>query len=511
MILLKLTDANPNPIPEAVMPFSSPILRNLIVVIITTIYFCISKPLLGEDAGIAERLFKSGEKAYETKAFAEAIGTWNQLISQAPKSKFAAIALFYMAKHELEVEKKPDSALQLLDQIKAGHIKNPVAADALLLRGKILASKASKASDLQEAVGEFDRVIDLFPGSNCLLQAKLQLGLAEQSLEQWPRALQNFLDILRMDPKSSEAPSAGIKAAETLDFMGDLPGCLRLLQSVRIQFPKAKEAEEAEWRINLLVKQRLKREPIRSEGPWPAGRQKWLKTPTLLSIGPTGDLYIYQEYLCRAFLLKNQEITPIGALARNAKAMTVDNLGAPLLLCQKTGVFKEDNAPPISIPNNFNPSGICLDRWQNLWICDNKAGGITMLSPDGSKKSLPSPAAVAIASLPNGGVVLASDINKSLVFLDSAAQTRSIVPYGKGLPSLFKTVIALSTDPVGNIAAIVDGNFDGVILIGPDGTLLRQATFKSLNLNGKFRAIAQDHQGGIILADRYNDQLIRLN
>ncbi len=46
---------------------------------------------------------------------------------------------------------------------------------------------------------------------------------------------------------------------------------------------------------------------------------------------------------------------------------------------------------------------------------------------------------------------------------------------------------------------------------GPDGTLLRQATFKALGLNGKYRALALDRQGGILLADRSNDLLIRLN
>jgi len=59
--------------------------------------------------------------------------------------------------------------------------------------------------------------------------------------------------------------------------------------------------------------------------------------------------------------------------------------------------------------------------------------------------------------------------------------------------------------------AIVDGDFEGVALWGPNGALLRFATFKALGLNGKFRAVTLDRQGGIILADRSNDLLIRLN
>jgi hypothetical protein len=85
------------------------------------------------------------------------------------------------------------------------------------------------------------------------------------------------------------------------------------------------------------------------------------------------------------------------------------------------------------------------------------------------------------------------------------------VPYGKDLPAPFKAVVALASDPLGHVAALVDGDFEGVAVWGPDGALLRSATYKSLGLSGKFRAIAMDRQGSLILADRSNDLLIRLD
>ena len=83
--------------------------------------------------------------------------------------------------------------------------------------------------------------------------------------------------------------------------------------------------------------------------------------------------------------------------------------------------------------------------------------------------------------------------------------------YGKDLPAAFKYVVALASDPLGHVAALVDGEFEGVAVWGPDGALLRSASFKALGLSGKFRAIAMDRQGGLILADRSNDLLIRLD
>ena len=105
----------------------------------------------------------------------------------------------------------------------------------------------------------------------------------------------------------------------------------------------------------------------------------------------------------------------------------------------------------------------------------------------------------------------ASDASRNLVFLDSQGQAAITVPYGRDLPAPFKYVVALASDPLGHVAALVDGDFEGVALWGPDGALLRSATFKSLGLSGKFRAIAVDRQGALILADRSNDLLIRLD
>jgi TolA-binding protein len=464
-----------------------------------------------QDGDIAERLFRSGERAYVAKAYGEALETWGQLLQQAPASPFSAQAMLWMARHQLEVEKKTDAALPLLERIKNEHIKTPWAAEAMLLRGQILASQARKPQDLREAVGEFNRVVDLFPDHPAVQTARYHLGLAARLQGQWARALQHLTEAIRLDPTTPVAPMAQLQAAELLDVMGDLQGCLRLLQGIRTQFPQSPEAQEAEWRIAVRVKHRIQKAPLKSEGPWPQGKTKWLKTPTLLAIGPKGELFIYQDDLDRAFVLRGGGLTPTGAPSKSAKAMTIGSSGAPWLVSGKLGLTKEEGSAPLPLPALTAPTGAFLDGWQNLWVCDAKTAAITLLASDGSTRSLPSPTAVAMAPLPTGGAVLASDANRSLLFLDAAGQPRITVPYGKELPASFKYVLAMCSDAAGHVAAIVDGDFEGVVLWGPDGSVLRQATFKGLGLNGKFRALALDHQGGIILADRSNDLLIRLN
>ncbi len=465
--------------------------------------------LSAQDIDLAEKLYRSGERAFRAKSYPEAFETWNQLLQAAPKSPFAAQALLQMALYQIHVEKKPDAAMPFLDRLKTEHIKSPLAAEAMLMRGEILAEKAKKPADMKDAVAEFHRVVDLFNDNPAVAGAHFRLGLAFRDQSQWGRALQSFTEAYRLDPQSPFAPKALLQAAEVLDIQGDLPGCLRLLERIRERSPNSPEAKEAAWRIAVRVKWRMQKTPLRSEGPWPSGKQKWLKTPTLLATGSGGDLYVFQDDLDRAFMLRNGEAVPVGNVAKGAKAMLVAPNGQPWLLT-KQGLVKEDG---VLIPTNISsPSGIAMDRWGGVWMGDTKTAALTVLGVDGQSRALPSPTTNALAPLPTGGVAQASDANRDVKFLDANGQPQVWIPYGKGLPGVYRYVLALGSDELGHVAAIVDGGeFEGVVLWGPDGVVLRQASWRQLGISGKFRAIAIDRSGGLILADRSNDLLIRLN
>lgn len=467
--------------------------------------------IFGQEPGLAEKLFLSGERAYAIRAYPEALETWNQLIQQAPKSPFAAQALLNLARYQVEVARQPEAALPLLERIKADHLRTPWAAEAMLLRGRILVSRSHTPQDLKEAQADFNRVVDLFPDHPCVQETRLELGNSFRMLDQWGRALTNYIEAIRLDPAAAAARRAQLEAAETLDLMGDTTGCLRMLQYLRDRAPQSAEARDAEWRIQVRVKERIQKPPLRSQGPWPDGRQKWLKTPTLLAIGPGGGLFLYQDDLDQAFRLKDGQLIPAGPPTRAAKALVATPAGQVWLVTSRQGVVRE-GAPPIAgVPPLQAPTGAALDPWGNLWLSDAKAPSLLVVPPEGPARAVPLAGAAGLAALPGGGMVAASDAAHALVFLDPQGQVRFTVPYGKDLPAPFKSVLALAADPLGHVAALVEGDFDGVAVWGPDGALLRSATFKSLGLAGRFRAIAMDRQGGLILADRSNDQLIRLD
>ena len=470
----------------------------------------LSLALAAQDGEMEERLFLSGERAYATRSFPEAFDTWTQLLQASPGSVFSAQALLRMARHRLEVDRNPDEAMRFLDRLKADHLKTPYAAEGLLLRGTTLASRARRTQELREAMAEFNRVLDLFPDHPAVQSARYQLGLACRMQGQWGRALQHFTEAMRLDPASPVAPRAQFQAAEVLDILGDLPGCLRLLQGIRNRYPQAPEAAEAAWRMAVRVKLRLQKPPLKSEGPWPQGKQRWLKTPTLLAVDAEGRLVIYQDDLSQAFLLKGTDLVPMGPGGKIAKALVNGPDGQIWIVSPKQGLVRQDG-PALGLGNFTAPTGAFLDPWKNLWVGDAKASAIGVFPLEGEPRTFPSPSAVGLVPMPDGGAVLASDTNRALLFLDATGQPRLTVPYGKDFPASFRYVLALCSDPVGHVAAIVEGDFEGVAVWGPDGALLRSATFKSLGLNGKFRALALDRQGCLILADRTNDVLIRVD
>jgi tetratricopeptide (TPR) repeat protein len=463
----------------------------------------------GQDSDVAERLFRSGERAYAENSQAAALESWAQILTSDPRSPFAAQALYRIARHHAE-SKTPQAAFPFLDQLKADHIRSPWAAEGMLLRGILLAQAAKRPQDLREAMSEFNRVLDLFPDHPATAAANYHLGLAWRDQGQPGRALYHFLEAARIDSSSAIAQAASLQAAEALDQSGDLQGCLRMLQRIRNLSPQSPEALEASWRIAVRVKQRIVKPALRSAGSWPIGKTKWLKTPTLLATGPRGELFIFQDDLDRAFELRGNDLVPVGPIAKNAKAMTIAPNGSPWLILARQPVQRDEGSLGTTGP--VAPGGAFLDRWGTLWLSDAKTPALLLLGPDGASRSLPSPTAVALAPLPGGGAVLASDSNRSLHFLNSQGQPQLTVPYVKDLPGTFRNIVSMASDPLGHIAAIVDGgDFEGVVLWGPDGQVLRSATFKALGISGKFRSIALDRQGGIILADRSNDILIRLD
>lgn len=463
-----------------------------------------------QDADFSEKLFRSGERAYQAQSYKEALETWGQLLQQAPKSDFAPQALLRMARYQAEVQKDPDAAMPYLDRVKAEYLNTRWAAEGLLMRGRLLAGKARSAADLKDAIAEFNRVLDLFPDSASVAEARYQLGQAALAQAQPTKALGYFVETFRAHPESPIARQAMLDAATALAVQGDLESALRLLQRVKQQAPKSPEAVEAAWRLTNLVRHRILKMPLKLEGPWPAATKvKWLKTPTLLAPDGRGGFLMYQDGLDAAFRFQGADLVPAKGALPSARVMAVGPDGEAWLLT-KNSLLRPGTAP-VPLPALSSASGALLDRWGNLWVSDTKLQGLTVVSPDNSTRLIGGPSLVALAALPLG-MVGASDDTRQLVFLDSEGHVQKQIPYGQGLPAPFKEVVALTSDATGNVAALVDGGDygEGLVVWGPDGALLRQATLKSLALAGHFVALAFDRSGGIILADRRNDTLYRV-
>ena len=465
-----------------------------------------------QDGELAERLYRSGERAYASKAYKEALDTWGQLLQTSPRSEFAPMVLLRLARYQVEIEGKDEAAMPYLDRLRAEYIKSPEAAEGLLLRGLLLMKQARRPGELKDAMAEFNRVLALFPDAPACGEARLQLGRGWRDQGQWGRALQQFIDAFRFHPGTTVASQAMLEAAETLDRMGDLPGCLRMLQRLRTEAPQSPEAQEAAWRTAVRVKHRLQKPPLQSEGAWPAGRVKWLKTPTLLAIAPDGDLLIFQNDLDRTFRLHANELAPQGPVAPGTRALLAAPAGAVWMLA-RNGLIREDSPATQPLGALGAIVGAALDRWGNLWVADAKTPALTLFTSNGGARTVASPTANALAPLAAGGVVIAADADRKLLFLDTDGQPRIIVPYGKDLPAPFRSVTALASDGAGQVAALVDGGDfgEGVVIFGPDGAVLRQATFKALGISGRITSLALDRTGGLILCDRRNDLLIRLN
>ena len=463
-----------------------------------------------QDADLAERLYRSGERAFAAKSYQEALDTWTQLAQTAPKSDYTPQALLQMAQYHAGVARQPDKAMPLLDRLKADYLATRWAAPALLLRGQILASKAKGPDDLREAIAEFNRVLDLFPASAAAPRALMELGRASLAYGDASRALGYFTEAYRAHPDAEVASAAMLEAAQAMDARGDLEGALRLLERVKLAAPDSSEAKEAAWRLTALVRLRLLKPPLKVDGPWPKGQQKWLHTPTLLALGADGQALVYQKDLGGAFAIAGTETKPLNLLGTDAVALVAGAEGQPWLLTEE-GLAKP-GAAPAPLAGLTHLRGAALDRWGRLWIADSRTPALTVLSPDGKVNAVQGPPLDALVAT-RDGMAAASDQGHKLMLLSAEGKVRREIPYGFGLGAPYKECVALAADPLGSLAVLTSGGDfgEGVAIYGPDGTLLRQARLSDLGLSGRFVSCFIDRSGAVVLADRRNDTLIRLD
>ena len=470
-------------------------------------------PARAQEGDLAERLYRSGERAFAAKSYPEAMDTWTQLVQTAPKSDYAPQALLQMAQYQASAG-KADAALPLLDKLKSDYLASRWAAPGLLLRGQILAAKAKGPGDLKEAVAEFNRVLDLFPASAAAPQALLELGRAAFAAGDPNRALGFLTEAYRAHPDAAVAPAAMLEAAQAMDARGDLEGALRLLERVKLSAPDSDEAKEAAWRLTALVRLRLLKPAFKVEGDWPKGQAKWLHTPTLLALDPSGRMLIYQKDLGALFRLEpgaaSVEAKPLPVQATDPVAILMAPDGQPQLLTEE-GLVKANGAPaPLAGLTHIR--GAARDRWGRLWIADTKVQGFSVLPPAGAASTVAGLPLDALAATRDGMAGASNDARK-LVLFGSDGKARKEIPFAQGLPAPYRECAALAADPLGDLAVLTSGGDfgDGVVVYGPDGAVLRQARFRDLGLNGRFVSLVIDRAGGIILADRRNDTLIRLD
>jgi hypothetical protein len=356
-------------------------------------------------------------------------------------------------------------------------------------------------------------VLDLFPSSPAAPQALLELGRAALATGDPNRALGYLTEAYRAHPDAAVAPAAMLEAAQAMDARGDLEGALRLLERVKLSAPDSLEAKEATWRLTALARLRLLKPAFKVEGDWPKGQAKWLHTPTLLALDSSGRMLVYQKDLGALFRLEpgaaGVEAKPLPLQASDPVAILAGPDGQPQLLTEE-GLVKAGAAAPLAGLTHIH--GAARDRWGQLWIADAKVQGLLVLPPGGAPSTVAGPVLDALAATRDGMAGASNDGRKLLLFT-SDGKVRKEIPFGQGLPAPYRECVALAADPLGDLAVITSGGDfgDGVVVYGPDGTVLRQARFRDLGLNGRFVSLAVDRAGGLILADRRNDSLIRLD
>ena len=144
---------------------------------------------------------------FEQENMREGVAAMERLVTQYPKSEFAARAQFTVGDYHYN-NKKYDSALMAYSSLISNYPREPEASKAQRLVDELNEIEASQAyktvmsqfegKQYELAIKGFKEIIEKYPETYTQLAAYCNLGLTYEILRQWPQAVENYDNTLKM-------------------------------------------------------------------------------------------------------------------------------------------------------------------------------------------------------------------------------------------------------------------------------------------------------------------------
>jgi len=365
-----------------------------------------------------KRQLESGIAFFKEGKYQLALEDFNTVIKSFPNSPYADDAQLYIAKYYLQIAKDYERAEKEFSELISRYAQTDSAEAAYFYIGYIKLLTGYSPEQYNEALASFERIVRLYPGSQWVDDALLNLALTYERLRDYDRAIEKLNSLLVQYPQFEQISKAQLLKAKYYLYFGDYRGAIEELQRLRNKHPESSEAAKALKTLTLLYRLRIK--------------PKITKEP----------IYKYDE----GFYLK------VGENIKDAKTMAINSKEEIFI-----GDGKRNAILKFSMAGDYleiipfqDPQGIFLDSQDGITLCNKKGVKVdqvfSLLSIKTAEGPKPIEEAIAVIKDSYNRYIVADKKRKTLLYFDKNLNYHSSLSH-----SFFRDFTSIAIDSQDNI------------------------------------------------------------
>ncbi|HSB61480.1 MAG TPA: tetratricopeptide repeat protein, partial [Vicinamibacteria bacterium] len=269
----------------------------------------------------AQRLLEGGRDYWAQGKPKQALDNFNIIVTSFSRTSAVGQALLEIGRYRMDVEGDVEKARASFDQVAKEHPQSDAAPGAYYYLGLLTLNRAAGAADLDDALAQFTRVMNLYPGSDWVPKALHASSLVHRRAGRFGEAVDANRRVSLEYPTSEAAPAAQFQIGHSFALMGEPRQAMEEFQQVRNRYPESEWSARALERITALYRLHGTGTPTFAHDPaFDVQAGDVLKDVRALLMAPGGVLWIASD--------KSKSAVPVDATGKLGAGLAGQDLRA---------------------------------------------------------------------------------------------------------------------------------------------------------------------------------------
>lgn len=456
----------------------------------------------------AERLYDEGVTFFNAGKYKEGTTDFENVINTFGESSWAPKALLALGNYYLNVETDHLKALTYYERIHSEYGASTEAPAAYYYKALIIERQGVSRAELESAVADLVRMLNLFPQNRWEAQAYALFGKLQFRLGDFDQCL-SFIQRLEFSyPDRPELPESMLLSARAAYLKGLPQQTAMILGRLQTYFPNTAAAARAEGWLRLLSRFSSETMRFQTDNSFFGARPKRFSSPEAILVSPDDRIAIRAAK--QSFLASIADGTSLGTFsAKDLSEFAMGRDGKLFLVYENRLVAEDSSVSHNALPNgNSGLKGIksaAFDGFGRIFVVDGSARDLFAYSRDGKALKAFSLNRPRLVRCFHSDIWVLEGSGNSLKKYNSDLQVQAHSYTG------LTSITDFCFDVFGNLYVLHEKGYQ-VSIFGPAGN-------KHININLKggnhplkqAQAIAVDSSGSLYLSDRRGGAVFRFH